>query len=360
MNTIEKLDPNFIATRADDGMDWYDAVQLGIGGRGWPDTASPYSRIPENRRGFVTAHQWTLGQHSTGLYVRFTTRAGKIGAKWSLLNSEIAMPHMPATGVSGLDLYVRDRGKLKFAGNGRPAAQIGNNVVLSQYPDAAPDESPREFLLYLSLYNGITDLKIGVPHGAKIEPAPPWPGLTTTGKPILFYGTSITQGGCTARPGMNFTSIIGRMLDRDVINLGFSGNGQMFPEIAPLLAEIDASIYVLDSIGNMSTIMTRNCYEQFILTLRNKRPDTPIVLPEMVQNERLLSSQRALGYELHNRYVREAYGRLIDAGIKGLHLVPFDARFGYDYDATVDGIHPNDLGYMRMARTLAYVLAPLG
>ena len=357
MTSIEKLDRNFAAARAEDGLDWYDAAQLGVEGRGWSDTATPFSRLPEHGRGNVTAHQWTLGMHSSGLYVRFCTDAGKMSAKWTLLNAELAMGHMPATGVSGLDLYARDRGRLRFVGFGAPD-KMTNSVQICALPPATK-ESPREYCLYLPLYNGVTDLQLGLPQGSIITPAPPWPGVSKTKKPILFYGTSITHGGCASRPGMNYTSIIGRMLDRPIINLGFSGNGQMFPELAPLIAQIDASIYVLDSIGNMSPIMTRNSFAQFIRLLRKLRPDTPIVVPEMVQNERLVEGQRLGGYMAHNRYVREEYGNLIAEGVTNLHLVPYDSRFGHDFDATVDGIHPNDLGFMRMAQTLAPVLAPL-
>ena len=169
-----------------------------------------------------------------------------------------ALPHMPATGVSGVDLYAKDKGgRWEFVGNGRPAA--ATNTASFAVP---PGE---QYLLYLPLYNGVKSVEIGIPKGRKIAAASP----RQHRKPIVIYGTSITQGGCASRPGMAWTSIVGRRLDTPVINLGFSGSGKMEPAMADLLAELDPSVYVLDCIWNMSPEQVSERVVPFVEKLRS-------------------------------------------------------------------------------------------
>src|SRR5262249_29415705 len=136
----------------------------------------------------------------------------------------------------------------------------------------------REYLLYLPLYNGVKSVEVGVPKGAALTKASPRPA--DHAKPLVFYGTSITQGGCASRPGMVHTAILGRRLERPVINLGFSGNGRMEREMAELLAELAPAVYVLDCLPNMDAALVAQRVEPFVRTLRKARPDTPILLVE--------------------------------------------------------------------------------
>src|SRR5437762_1772200 len=147
------------------------------------------------------------------------------------------MPHMAATGVSGLDLYVRDGARWQWLGVGRPTTQA-NSVTLAS--GLAPGK--HEFLLYFPLYNGVSSVEVGLPRSAKLWRADERP--VQRRKPVVFYGTSITQGGCASRPGMAHTAILGRRLERPVINLGLSGNGKMEAEVATLLTELDPAVYV--------------------------------------------------------------------------------------------------------------------
>ena len=182
---------------------------------------------------------------------------------------------MPATGVSGLDLYVKtESGPWRWVAVGQPQDASTSTVTLvSGLP-----EGKREFLLYLPLYNGVSAVEIGIPGDRKLEKGAPRPASHRP--PIVFYGTSITQGGCASRPGMAHTAILGRRLDRPVINLGFSGNGLMEPEMATLLAELDPAVYVLDCLPNMTAELVTERVEPFVRTLRKARPSTPIVLAE--------------------------------------------------------------------------------
>jgi hypothetical protein len=237
---------------------WHDGKQLGIEGQGWTNTLSPYDRLPAKAQGKAPASVWGLSHCSAGLCVRFTTDAPSIQVRWTLLHGVVALPHMPATGVSGVDFYAKKKdGRWEFVGNGRPEA--ATNTASFTVP---PGE---QYIVYLPLYTGVKSVEIGIPTGCKIAACA---ASSKPRKPIVIYGTSITHGGCASRPGMAWTSIVGRQLDTPVINLGFSGSGKMEPEMADLLAELDPSVYVLDCIWNMSPEQVSERVEPFVAKLR--------------------------------------------------------------------------------------------
>jgi lysophospholipase L1-like esterase len=286
---------------------------------------------------------WNLSHDSAGLCARFITDATAISARWTLRKESLAMPHMPASGVSGVDLYVKKDGKWHWLGSGRPDKFPVNQKSLAA--GLTPDR--REYLLYFPLYNGIEALEIGVSQGASFEPAPPRPAGV---KPIVFYGTSILQGGCASRPGMAYPAILARRLDWPHINLGFSGNAWSEPEMSRLLAELDPAVYVLDPLPNMTAKMVAERMEPFIQILRQAHPKTPIVLVECVPypDGELVGLRRERSTN-GNAQLREVYERLRKAGDKKLFYVPATNLLGQDGEGTVDGTHPTDLGFMRMA-----------
>lgn len=332
-------------TNAATSLAWRDARELTIEGRGWNDTKQFYDRLPARAEGQVRAPVWGLGQHSAGICVRFVTDATEIAASWSLRKADLSMPHMPATGVSGVDLYVKEKDGWHWLANGRPLKQVEEKILIK---GLAPGE--REFLLYLPLYNGVTEVQIGVPTGARLRAASERKGGV---KPIVFYGTSILQGGCASRPGMAYPSIIGRHLDWPTINLGFSGNAQSEPEVAALLAELDPALYVLDPLPNMSPEMVAQRIVPFVQTLRAAHPRTPILLVENATypDAPFLASKREK-VNASNARLREAYDRLRKQGVKKLYLFQSDKLLGTDGEATVDGTHPTDVGFIRMAEVL--------
>ena len=325
------------------GLQWHDARDLAVEGKGWTETKQFYDRWPARAEGTVRKAVWSLGQDSAGLAVRFVTDATAISARWTLRHEQLAMPHMPASGVSGVDLYVKDKGKWHWLGSGRPDKSPANEKTLVK--DMKPGR--REYLLYLPLYNGVEELKLGVPQDATLEPAPPRPdGL----KPMVFYGTSILQGGCASRPGMAYPAILGRRLDRAHINLGFSGNAWGDPEVAQLLAELDPAVYVLDPLPNMKVEWVAPRLERFVTILRAAHPKTPIVLVENVAYpDGDYVGPRSEHYTKANARLRELYQRLVRAGDKRLLYVPAARLLGTDGEGTVDGTHATDLGFMRMA-----------
>ncbi|MBP7141826.1 MAG: DUF1080 domain-containing protein [Opitutaceae bacterium] len=331
---------------------WHNLLkEAKLEGQGWRAMKHPFDRLPAAAEGVVRDPVWKLGEDSTGLRIRFMTDAGSVRARWTLRLERLAMFHMPATGVSGLDLYVRDADTWKWIGVGRP-----RNTGKSQDQLLVGDlgTGMREYLLYLPLYNGVDSVELGLPAGSRFEPAP---DRYAERKPIVFYGTSITQGGCASRPGMSYEAILGRRLDWPTINLGFSGNGKSEPEMAQLIAELDPAVYVYDSLGNLTPEQTKERLRPFIKTLRDRHPTTPIVLLEHLypphsvfgQNYRTKDSET-------NGYLRQFYDEMRKAGDKHLHYVAASLLLGGDGEDTVDGLHPTDLGFMRMADGIEPVL----
>ncbi|MFB3893326.1 MAG: SGNH/GDSL hydrolase family protein [Phycisphaerae bacterium] len=378
MSDIGKLDASMAVGKAEGGLVWFDIKALGVEGRGWPDTERFYDRLPARAKAVVRPPVWELSRHSAGMCARFITDSTSISARWSLLSPSLAMNHMPATGVSGLDLYARtgslaasrrraladsdaqageqgesgdsQGGAWRWFGVGRPDSQLMSAALVEGL-----DGRAREYVLYLPLYNGVESVEVGVKPGAKLTPAAP-----RRHKPIIFYGTSIVQGGCASRPGMVYTAILGRRLDRPTINLGFSGNGKMEPEVAALLAELDACAFVLDPLPNMQASEVAERMPHAVRTIRAARPAVPIVLVE----DRTFSSApflraRREEHDARRAALRAAHQALVAEGVRGLHYVEGPPLLGDDGDGTVDGSHPTDLGFVRMADALEPVLRPI-
>ena len=335
-------------------IEWTDIRTFGVEGQGWRETKAPFDRLPARAESKVRDAVWSLSRHSAGMHVRFISDATNIHARWAVTSSNLAMPHMAATGVSGLDLYVRaDKGEWRWLAVGKPDKQTNNAALISNLPPGR-----REYLLYLPLYNGTHFVELGVPSGATLQKAGLWGD--TPRKPILFYGTSILHGACASRPGMVHSAILGRRFNFPHINLGFSGNGKMEPELADLLAELDPSVYVLDCLPNMDAKEVTERVEPFVRKLRAAHPTTPIVLVEdrSYADSFLVASKRERN-DSSRSALKAAYDRLRQAGVKELHYLKGANLLGDDGEGTVDSSHPNDLGFMRQADAHAIALGPI-
>jgi hypothetical protein len=274
------------------------------------------------------------------MMVRFKTDATAISVHYKLSKDRLGMPHMPATGVSGVDLYARDSaGKWRWVQVTKPATQEVRAEIIKVL---APGY--REYAAYLPLYNGVESLAIGVPRGAKFE------GLAPRAKPIVFYGTSITHGASASRPGMVHTAILGRRFDTPVVNLGFSGNGRMDAAVGDYLVKIDAAAYVIDCLPNMQPAQVTEKCIPLVKQIRAARPDTPIVLVEdrRFTNDWITPAKKKFHDDNHAA-LRAAFATLQKEGEKNLHYVPGDALYGTDTEGATDASHASDLGFMRQA-----------
>lgn len=335
-------------TTAKEGSDeWYTMSAIGVEGQGWPkeDLKFRYDRLPAKAEKIVRKPVWDLSRHSAGLCFRFNTDSTSIKIRYTV-GGGLAMTNMPATGVSGIDLYALDKGVWKWVDVTKP------KEASTTYTISGLDPGLRTYMAYLPLYNSTLNVEIGVPSSAKFEPIAP-----RKEKPIVFYGTSITHGASASRPGMCHPAILGRRLDRPVINLGFSGNGKMEPDVVALLTEIDAAVYVIDCLPNMIASEVAANAETLVRKLREVRPDTPIVLVEdrTYSNAWIFKSKRVRHEESRAALIR-AFDTLVSAGMKHLYYIEGDELLGDDHEATTDGSHPSDLGFMRQADVFEPIL----
>lgn len=342
---IKDLDPNMGTKDASSNLLWHDALHLTIEGQCWKDTEDPFDRLPKSAKNVVRPPVWDLSKKSAGIAVRFISNTTSISAKWDT-GRDWKMKHITSNGANGIDLYVKFENEWRWLAVGSTADE-GDSHSRELMTNLEPEF--REYMLYLPLYNNCFQLKIGITPNATMRPAP----VRDEGY-LLFYGTSIVQGGCASRAGLAHPSIIGRKLNRPIVNLGFSGNGIMEPEIADLLSQTNPAIYILDCLPNMEEPRITERVEPFIQTIRNKRPNIPILL---IDNIRYAGSHlfkaRLDRYLSSNKAQYAAFERLQKSGYKKLYYLKDDGLIGNDFEGTVDGTHPNDLGFMRMAEKIS-------
>jgi hypothetical protein len=326
-------------------LEWHDARKFTVEGLGFKDLKSPYDRLPARAEGVVREAVWNLSRDSAGVLVRFSANTPALHARWNLIKKTLAGVNMTAIAASGLDLYTKTGpGSWRWLGVGRPVRFPDNVGVLA----SGIPKGQREYMVYFPLYNGVTSLEIGVPKGTEVAPGASRPAGR---KPIVFYGTSITHGASASRGGMTHVAMLGRIFDREVINLGFSGNGRMELEVTKFIAEIDPAVFVLDCLPNMTAKEINERAEACVRMLREAHPSTPILLVEdrnyqdgfliTARRERNVTSQAAM---------RAIYEKLQRDGVKGLSYLKGEELLGDDGEATIDGSHPSDLGFVRQTK----------
>ena len=329
-------------------VDWYNVKDIGVEGKGWTDTKRYFDRLPSKAEGVVRDPVWKLSRHSAGMCLQFVTDSPNIYVRYKLHLKRLSMSHMPATGVSGVDLYGDDgQGIDRWVSVVKPdKQQIDTSIAKGLKPGM------RRYTMYLPLYNGVDDMEVGVTKDEFFKPLAP-----RKEKPLLFYGTSIMHGACASRPGLAFPAILGRRLKRPTINLGFSGNGRMEAEVASLLAEIDPCAFVIDCLPNMNEITVSERTVPLIKKLREAHDKTPILLVEdrSFTNTPFFPS-RKIHHHKSRKALKKVYAELTDSGVGYLYYLNGDHLLGDDGEGATDGSHPNDLGMVRYADAYEPVL----
>ena len=323
-----------------DGLPWF------------AENGGELSRLPIKRKDSYRKAVWTLAQQPSGGRIRFTTNSTTLAIRLEYPHAP-NMTNMQAFGQTGVDLYLHN------AYWGTAIAGRDSKPGLVQYHSYYKDQPrvDRELTLYLPLYAPVKVVGIGIDAGAEIKA----PGPFALPKPIVFYGTSITQGGCASRPGMSYEAILGRSLNIDFVNLGFSGNGIGEPEMASTVAGLDAAAFVLDFAHNNPTLESfKQAFDPFIATIRRAHPRVPILLMTPIYDAHMESwAPRPLLAEMRT-LIRQVAAQRIAAGDTNLQVIEGTDLLGpSEGDCLVDGTHPNDLGLKAMARGLEARIAEM-
>lgn len=348
----EQLDEKEPCIRlSDDGKTkWIDGSLLPLEGRPYADAEKPYQRIPDRLKSVTNVNigVWKQGVNSAGMLFRFhVEKSSQLKVRWSVLYEQLYSRNSSPRGRSGVDFYSWDAhdGEWRFGMSAYPARRENNECEfwVPQSGDA---------MIYLPCYNGTTKFELGVSPEAVVSPV--LHRKYGIEKPIVFYGTSITQGGCTSRPALAYPAVVSRRLDAPHVNLGFAGNGRMEIEMADMLLEIDASAYVLDCLWNMNDDLVKKNFEPFLRRLKAAKRDVPILTVEMCVVENVPNKKSLFVREVVERLKRENPGMWAN-----LHHLPAEVLLPPDYDGTVDRCHPNDWGMMKIADEMHRVLKPV-
>jgi hypothetical protein len=325
-------------------VDWLPPQDARFEIRGLPwlaENKGEMIRLPLRLKDALPPSVWNLGLSPSGGRIRFRTDSTRLAIQLEY-PSPPNMANMHAFGQTGVDLYL-DGVYRSTATAPKDAAK--EKIVEYVFFEGLPKQE-REITLYLPLYKPVKVVNLGIDPDALVKKARRF----ASPKPVVYYGTSITQGGCASRSGMSYQAILGRQLNLDFVNLGFSGNGKGEPAVADMVAELDPAAFVLDFALNNPTIESlREVYAPFLATLRAKHPRTPIVAINPIASAR--ESQRHTDMRVH---IREVVNARIAAGDTMLTLVEGLTLLGpHQLDGLVDGGHPNDLGFQWMADALA-------
>ncbi len=345
--SFETLDPNFAAPELDGDWAWHAVAAESVRGRGWPGETPGFGRLPARAEGIVRPEIWEIGRCSAGLSIDFTTDSPRLAANWGVGSEKMALDHMPASGKSGLDLYVRHKlDGWRWAATGRAMTPIENTRELFKNAKRVC----RRFRLHLPLYNSLETLRLGIKPGAQLKIHAPGP------IGIVLYGTSIVQGGCASRPGMGYSAVLQRRLGRSIANLGFSGNARCEPEMASLLGELKPELFVLDPLANVPIATCGELVGNFLEILLAARPGISVAMVDDLNAPKLeLMAERDHGW--NRKRAAMAGLKKHFSGRSNLYWLSGANLLGTDGEATVDGTHPTDLGFMRIADALAPNLA---
>jgi len=349
----EKLDRNMQVAQAPGLADlaWHCPKDppFHLAGFAWFTTDRLYRRMPVHPPEPIPPAVDQLANATAGGQIRFRTNSTKVAVRVKLAGPA-NMTHMPATGQCGFDIYLGEPGRQVYYYTGKFDRTLQSYEVLLADLERGPVYG---VTLNFPLYQGVERVEVGLEPAAKILPPVPY----AAEKRVIIYGTSITQGGCASRPGMCYTNILSRRINLEFINLGFSGNGKGEPEVARVIATIpNPALFVLDYEANCSDYeQLGRTFPEFIRILRNAHPAAPILAVSRIPFSTEVWHPQAVQKRLANRDLqRRTIEDLRAAGDANVHFFDGSGLLGTrDWEeCTVDSVHPNDLGFLRIAEGL--------
>ena len=342
---LSKLSALKVVDKNDDGFYYLDIIDAPfvLGGLKEPkDNCGEYYRLDASKKEVYSDANRGLAECTSGGSVRFATDADKISLRIYLRAACVGMHHFCDRGVYGIDAYV---------GTGTARSYVG--AMMQTFADSPEFNTGildlpagvNEVQINLPLYGGIKKIEVGFPKGSRVGAPTP-----RTNGAIAFYGSSITQGGCVSRPANSYANILCRAFDADCCNYGFSGSGMGESIVAEHIASRDLACFVMDYDYNApSDEHLKSTHEPFFKLIREKNPDLPVVFvthPFFEPKKEFDTRRIAI--------IRETYDNAVKAGDKKVYFVDSTVFFSDEMRDlySVDNLHPNDLGQMKMAEAL--------
>ena len=361
-NDISQIDKNFVVQTSikKDNIKFYDVRKDPFDIYGLYDAKNLpiFTRMPDDIAKTIGAAEASenvrkLSFDTAGGRVRFATDSKYIAIHVERENLR-HMPHMTLTGSSGFDLYMDDNGGSTFCGSYQPSTSKTNYESIKEFN--FKEKKMRYYTINFPLYNTVTNLYIGLENDAKVDHGKKY----KIEKPVVYYGSSITQGGCVGRPGLAYAHILSRKFDCDHINLGFSGSGKGEPEMIDYLAGLDMSVFVADYDHNAPTAQhleetVRNMYQK----MRAAHPTLPMIFISRPDFDKPLECEgMSRGSMARRDTIYRMFYEAFRNGDNNIYFIDGEYIFGNEMRdcCTVDLTHPNDLGHARMAETIGYRL----
>lgn len=300
---------------------------------------SIYDRLPISAKEKVGEKVWTNAKCSTGIAANFSSNSKSIKLKWTLKHNT-TMNHMSNAGIKGIDLYVKDKNTWRYVNTAVPTGKTNELIVIQNM-----SSEWRQFKLYLPLYDGIEKLEVGILEEALIKKP-----TKKEKRKIAFYGSSIAQGGCASRPGMLHTNIMARQSNLECFNYAVAGSGKMTIAMAKEIAKCKAEAYIITCLPNMKVNEIQSQTIPFVEAIRELVPNAAILLVEDIRNQNSFLDQYT--YKRTNKKnaaLKVQYNLLKEKGMEKIYLIAQKNAIGNDHEATVDGVHLNDIGFLRLA-----------
>lgn len=361
MNQKKPVDKNMIGneTREEGNITWFsiEDVRIRLSGFAFFEEDHKLERVPNRRKSIfeeINPCLNELGVHTAGGQLAFRSNTSRVFIK-AKITTLPNMVNMTPVAQCGFDCYIGDNPKnLRFFGITK--FDVTKKEYTCEVVSKLDTTKVKEFLFHFPLYAGVNEVEIGLDSDAIIEPPTPY---EKEGK-LIFYGTSITQGGCASRPGMAYTNYLARKLNLEHCNFGFSGNGLGEYEVAKMLSEVEKPLlYIIDYEANSGTNGRMvNSLNDFIDCLRKRHNKVPILVVSRVPYvmDLLEESTGALRNSLRE-FQKGTVEKFRELGDNAIYFLDGSTLWGDDFDEyTVDFIHPTDLGFYFMGKGLEPVI----
>ena len=339
MKNISDIDSNFkIKTTIErEGLKFIDVLSSPFKIYGVYYEDGKFRRLPEKIAEKVNAGVLYTHAYTTGGRVRFRTDSPYVAIQMTT-DKFATVSYQALSGSAGFDLYVDN----KHFGTFMPpySMKTGYESIIE-----FGSSKMREITINMPIYGEVHSLNIGLDENSSLLP----PSDYISGSPIVFYGSSITHGGCASRPGNTYPAIISRRFNSDILNLGFSGSALAEDEIANYIAGLDMKIFVYDYDHNApNPEHLEKTHERMFKIFREKHPETPVIMmtsPSILKNRAVADRRKEI--------IRTTYLNALNSGDKNVYYLDGEEVMApCGLDGTVEGIHPNDIGFYFMAKAV--------